>query len=101
MTSEATSAAKIDFVMRALQASGVNITDFSKLTQISRTTLHKWKRGQHASDQLRLNVAFNYAIRLDKAVESKKLPLQGTWAADERLEALRNVIAKTNREMRG
>lgn len=96
-----TDAAKITFIFEALEEAGVSMTDLSRLTNISRTSLYAWKRGQVVSDKLRLNLAFNTAVRLSKAVEAKRLPLAGKLAPGERLRVLREIITATNREMRG
>lgn len=92
---------KVSFIIKTLEESEVSITDFSRLTNISRTSLYVWKKGQNGADKLRLSVAFNYALRLAKAVENKRLPLVGMYSVAERLKTLRGIIATANEEMRG
>jgi len=97
-----TTETKVEFVFDALESAQVSITDFARLTKISRTTLHAWKKGGNVADLLRLNVAFNWAIRLDKAVDAKRLPFaESPTNVAERLAAIRAIVAEANREMRG
>lgn len=92
--------AKINFVFETLKKSGVSMSDFSKLTNISRTTLYSWRAGE-GPDLLRLQLAFNIAVRLDRAVLSQRLPFAESLKAGQRLAALRQVINQVNQEMRG
>jgi transcriptional regulator with XRE-family HTH domain len=101
MTAAETTDSKVKFILDTLDAAGVSMTDFAKLTAISRTTLYAWRRGANVADKLRLQVAFNYAIRLDRAVEGSRLPLIDKLSPPQRLKVLRQIIAETNREMRG
>jgi hypothetical protein len=94
-------ATKVTFIFESLEEAAVSMTDFSRLTNISRTSLYAWKRGNTVSDHLRLNLAFNTALRISKAVEANRLPLTEKLSSSERLRALRAVITTTNREMRG
>jgi len=92
--------AKVSFIIKTLEESEVSITDFSRLTNISRTSLYAWKKGQNVADKLRLSVAYNYALRLAKAIENKRLPLIGMYSVAERTKTLRAIIAEANKEMR-
>jgi predicted transcriptional regulator len=92
---------KVSFIIKTLEESEVSITDFARLTNISRTSLYAWKKGQNVADKLRLSVAFNYALRLAKAVENKRLPLVGMYSVAERIKTLKVIIAEMNGEMRG
>lgn len=91
---------KVKFIFDTLEASGVSITAFSRLVNISRTALHGWRNGQKGYDMLRLNVAYNYALRLDRAVKDGKLPLDGLYEVDEQLSELRRIVAAANGAMR-
>jgi transcriptional regulator with XRE-family HTH domain len=95
-----TTETKVAFILKALEASGVSMTDFARLTGVSRTSLYAWKRGGHVADRLRLTVAFNTAVRLDRAAEQKMLPLEDMYSVAERLAELRRIVAAVNQGMR-
>lgn len=94
-----TTEAKVHAIFAALDRAGISITDFHRLTSISRTSLHSWRRGGTVTDMIRLRDAYAFAQRIDKAVELKKLPLVGTYRISERLRVLRGIIAEANKEM--
>lgn len=91
---------KAAFIFKALEDSEVSITDFSRLTNISRTSLYAWKRGNNVADNLRLGIAVSYAARLGKAVEIGRLPLIGTYPISERIQVLKSIIAEVNKVMK-
>lgn len=86
-------------IFNALAASGVSISDFARLTTISRVTLHRWKRdGEcHIRDQRALKIALTYADRLQKAANAGKLPLVNKHLTTQRLKVLQTIIAEMNR----
>ena len=84
---------KVTYIFQALKDSGVSITDFSRLTRVSRETLYRWKKGSPIVDRLRLDLAYSVAIRLEKACRIKKLPLKNRLKKDQRLALLRKIVA--------
>lgn len=85
---------KIEFIFKAAEASQVTMTDLARLTGISRETLYRWRQGRAISDVLRLNIAYQYALRLEKACRSGKLPIKDKLKKDQRLKVLRKVVAE-------
>jgi len=55
---------QIDFIFKVLDATNTNLSKFSRLTSISRTTLYKWKNGDSTGDKFRLAAAVKHAKRL-------------------------------------
>jgi transcriptional regulator of acetoin/glycerol metabolism len=55
---------KVNYIFETLFDCDTTITEFSKMTGISRATLHHWKRGGGINDQLRLEIAYKKAKRL-------------------------------------
>jgi hypothetical protein len=88
-----TTQSKLDFIFKTLAASGVPIKTFATITSVSRTTLHSWKNGNNVTDQLRLNLTYNMARRLAKAVEANKLPLPADtkMTAAERVRTVKEI----------
>lgn len=86
-------------IFSALDASGVSICDFARLTTISRVTLHRWKAhgGCNIRDQRALRIALTYADRLTKAFEAGRLPLKDRYLTAQRLKVLQGIIAEMNR----
>lgn len=84
---------KVTHVFKSLERASISITDFSKLTSISRMSLHRWRNGSAVTDMLRLNLAYSTALRLDRAVAKRKLPLHDRLKAPQRLVVLRKIIA--------
>jgi predicted transcriptional regulator len=84
-------------IFDALDASGVSISDFAKLTGCSRVTLHKWKRDVNTPirDALRLKIALTTAMRIKRAVDAGKLPLKDTYLVTQRLKVLQSIIAQS------
>jgi hypothetical protein len=60
-----TTKAKLDFIFKVLEDTETSITKFSELTEISRATIHHWKRGGNCSDMIRLNIAHKAAQTLE------------------------------------
>ena len=85
---------KAQYIFDALSDAEVSITDMSRLTSISRVSLHKWFNGSVISDQLRLNLAYTTAQRMRKAFDKDRLPLPNKLKPKERLAALRSIIAE-------
>jgi hypothetical protein len=81
-----------------LDSSGVTITDFSRLTRISRETLYRWKDGANITDNLRLDLAYNTALRLEKACREGKLPLFEKLKAPARIKLLRSIVSEMGRK---
>lgn len=79
------------YIFEVLERAEVSILHFSKLTNISRTTLHNWKRGGTVRDQVRFRIAMSLAQRLDHAVTIGKLPLKAV-RPKERLGVLKQII---------
>ena len=84
----------IEYIFEAIDKSGVSLTDFSRLTNISRETLYRWKKGAAATDKLRVNLAYTVAVRFEKACRLEKLPLTDRLKAPQRLQALRRIISQ-------
>ena len=51
-------------IFDTLDETGTSITEFSRLTTISRATLQHWKRGGYINDRLRLKIAVREAGKL-------------------------------------
>lgn len=66
------------FIFSAIAAAEVTLVDFSKLSGITRATLHNWKRedGGTTADALHLRVAYGLASRLDRATKAGLLPIK-------------------------
>lgn len=86
---------KSNFIFETLKKSGVAISQLASLTGISRNTLHTWKKGADGFDKMRLRMAYNVVLRLDKAADQKRLPLPDGTPAKEKLTVLTAVIKST------
>ena len=84
---------KTQYIFEALDKSGVSMTDFARITRISRETLYRWKKGANITDRLRLDLGYTCALRLEKACRLGKLPLTDKLKAVQRLKVLRRIIA--------
>lgn len=82
---------KVTYIFATLDRSKVSIKHMASLSQITRMTLHKWKRGAQGFDSMRVQVAFGVARRLAKASEIGQLPLKGVKSA-EKLQVLRAIV---------
>ena len=80
------------YIFDTLARADVTISDFAKLTSISRQTLHHWKAGGSINDLIRLNLAFNTAKRLATATEGGRLPLNEKLPSAERVVILKRII---------
>ena len=85
---------KVKYIFEALDKSGVTMTDFSRITRISRETLYRWKKGNAITDRLRLDFAYTAAIRLEKGCRLGRLPIQEKLKKEQRLVVLRKIIAE-------
>lgn len=83
---------KIAFIFDALEKSGVTMSDFARITRISRVTLYRWKTGNAITDQLRLDLAYNTAVRFKKACKHDMLPLVDKLKPVKRVQVLRNIV---------
>lgn len=83
-----------EHIFKAIEAAGVTMAAFAKLTGISRVSLYRWRDGNVVTDQLRLKLASSYADKLTKATAAGRLPLLGV-SPKERIAMLRKVIAET------
>jgi len=83
---------KVAYIFEALEKSEVSIQDFSRVTTISRETFYRWKKGGAATDQIRLNMAYTVALRLEKACRLGKLPLTDKLKKEQRFIRIRNII---------
>lgn len=90
---------KVAFVFNTLAKAGVRMIDFARVTRITRETLYRWKGGGNITDELRRDIAYSYALRLDKAVAAGKLPFTDKLKKNERMVALRKIIAETMTEL--
>ncbi|MFA5429497.1 MAG: hypothetical protein WC279_14935 [Sulfurimonas sp.] len=86
---------KVAFIFTTLDKARVRMIDFARVTRITRETLYRWKGGGNITDELRRDIAYSYALRLDKAVAAGKLPFANKLKKDERVVALRKIIAET------
>lgn len=84
---------KVTYIFEALDKSGITITDFARLTSISRKSLYAWKKGSSISDRLRLDFAYSYALRIEKACRLGELPLQDKLRKEQRVQTLRKIIS--------
>ena len=92
-----TETTKIDFIFRAIDVSGVSMTDFSRMCKSSRTTLYAWKKGESTGDNLRVSLAYETALRLEKAAKLGLLPLKERHKAIERLKVLKKIVNEMGR----
>jgi hypothetical protein len=86
--------AKVAYIFSALEKAEVSFTDFTRLTRISRESLYRWRGGAPVKDMLRLDLAYTYALRLEKACRAGKLPLANRLKAVQRLATLRKIITE-------
>ena len=85
---------KVVFIFDVLSKTGVRMIDFARVTRITRETLYRWKGGGNITDELRRDIAYTYALRLDKARAAGKLPFANKLKKNERVLALRNLVAE-------
>ena len=87
---------QIDKIFAALDASGVSVSDFARLTTVSRSTLYKWKDGtvSNIRDRRALSIALAYADKIQQAVAAKRLPLTETYRITKRVSVLRGIISE-------
>jgi hypothetical protein len=83
---------KLDYIFNAVDISEVSLTDFCRLTGISRETLYRWKNGGNVTDKLRLDLAYTVATRMEKACRLGNLPLTDRLKKEQRLVVLRKII---------
>lgn len=81
------------YIFEVLERAGIGMQPFATLTDISRESLYRWKRGNAVTDKLRLKIVYTYARHLDTAVKAGLLPLEGV-KPKERTKVLREIIAK-------
>jgi hypothetical protein len=86
------SEAKIEYIFKAVDVAKISLTDFSRLTGISRETLYRWKDGRNITDKLRLDLAYTVATRMEKACRLGKLPLTDRLEKEQRVVVLRKII---------
>lgn len=85
---------KVKYIFECLEKSEVSLVDFSRLTQISRNSLHRWKRTEEAHDKLRLHIAYTAAQRLEAACREGYLPLVDRLKKDKRFDVIRKIVAQ-------
>ena len=85
---------KVAYVYEVLEKAEIGPTDFSILTKVSRETLHRWKKGANIADQLRLDIAYNTSIRLERGCRAGLLPLKERLKSPQRIAVLRKIIAE-------
>jgi hypothetical protein len=83
---------KVAYIFKAIDASGIYMVDFARITGISRESLYRWKKGMNVSDMLRLNMAYKTAERLEKLCRDGLLPLADSHRPEKRLQVLRMII---------
>jgi len=85
---------KVAYMYEVLEKAMIGPTDFASLTNISRETLYRWKKGQPIADKLRLDIAYNTALRLEKGCRHGRLPLKEKLKAPQRVKVLRKIVAE-------
>lgn len=83
-------------IFATLDAAGVYIADFARLTGISRPALNRWKREGNADrirDKLRYRIACDLAVKVARATEAGKLPLKDPLKLTERVAVLRRILS--------
>ena len=95
MTEEETK--KISIIFAALEAANVSVSDLSRLTRVSRTALHRWRKAEAGTciDGLRLNLVYSTCLRLHRAQQGGSLPLKDTYKTAERIKVLRDIVGST------
>ncbi len=83
----------VEYIFEVLEKSGMYLTDFSRITGISRVALYRWRKGNPIADKLRLNLAYQAAYRLEKACRLGLLPLHNKYKKVERIKLLRKIVA--------
>ena len=87
------------YIFDVLKFAGVRIVDFSVLTDISRTTLHRWKADYATpQDKIRLAIAYEKAKKLDAARIAGLLPFLHPLPPETRRRQLKQLIDRMTRE---
>lgn len=81
-----------NYIFTALNKANISITDFSEITNISRTTLYNWKNDHNISDMIRLNLAYKHAVHITRAVHKGILPLKNKLKKSERIAEFKRIM---------
>ncbi len=92
----ATTETKVKYIFNAIAIASITMTDFARITRISRETLYRWRSGGAITDMLRLDFAYGNARRIEAACRSGKLPLTDKLKKEARVDRLRKIIAASN-----
>lgn len=84
---------KTDYIFKCAEIAKISMTDLARITGVSRETLYRWKKGRPINDHLRLNIVYQYALRMEKACRIGELPLSNKYKKEQRLKVLRKIVA--------
>lgn len=83
-------------IFDAIKNAGISVSLFSRVVRTTRATLYKWRnRPEEGVDAIRFNMAFEAAVRLNTAVEQKRLPLQDQYSPAAKEKVIREIIRTT------
>ena len=83
---------KVTYIFDTLTELQIPLRDFSAVVGISRTSLHRWKRGGNIVNVLLLDVAFSASLRLRKAREQGLLPFTERLKTKQRQRRLLEIL---------
>jgi len=84
---------KADIMFAAMDTAGVSVTLFSTLCRTSRATLYRWRNEpEKGIDKIRFNLAYDIAVRLNRAVEQGKLPLKDKLDKANKEATVRKIV---------
>ena len=87
---------KADIMFAAMDAADVSVTLFSTLCRTSRATLYRWRNEpEKGIDKIRFNLAYDIAVRLNRAVEQAKLPLKDKLGKAAKEALVRKIVIAT------
>ena len=84
---------KADIMFAAMDTANVSVTLFSTLCRTSRATLYRWRNEpEKGIDKIRFNLAYDIAVRLNRAVEQGKLPLKDKLDKANKEATVRKIV---------
>lgn len=84
---------KADIMFDAMDKADISVTLFSTLCRTSRATLYRWRNEpEKGIDKIRFNLAYDIAIRLNRAVEQGKLPLKDKLDKATKEATIRKIV---------
>ena len=84
------------FIFEVVERTKVSMIDMARITNVSRTTMYRWRDGENITDEFRLNYVYQISLRMNKAYQIGKLPLKNKFKKDERIKVLKQIISETS-----